>query len=509
MRGLHSLRTEIFVGAVLLLATAVGGVAWTLIVRQQRALTEELQRTALLQARNVALSSERALLRDDPEFELCPLVRRLIDSTPLVRDVTIVDARNRIQGHVDLVRIGTPWNARLAGAEPVVLAELGPGERLYRTPDACIVVTPVRSAGRDVGRVALVYSTAHLREQIRQARDLTLSIAGGALGLALLLGGVLFRRIAHPLDAMMAGVRRLAAGELGTRIDVDTRNELGELAAAFNAMSRRLRSARDQLVAKERMDRELELAAEIQHSLLPRDVRPPDGFEIATAYHAATEVGGDYVDVIPRDDGRLVMVVADVAGKGVPGLVLMAMVKTAVQQLAATEASPEAMLRRLNATLHGTVRETLFVTMWLGVLDPGSGTVTCANAGHNPMVVYDAATGVPRAIRLDGVPLGPFGGKAFDATIRNVRLDLRPGDVLLQYTDGLNESRSPGGAQFGLERIVDHVARLGRHGPRAVLEGLERAERTFRGDAPRIDDITLLVVGMTAARARRHAEPVV
>ncbi len=452
----HSLRTQILIGVVLLLGSTVAAVGYALIVHQQETLTEEMERTVVLQGRNVALTSEKPLLRNDPEFELYPLVGRMLQETPDIRSLVITDADGTVQGHRDLVRVGKKWSPDFSGLVRQDPGLLGPDEQFYAGEAGYVFVTPVRSAGRIVGWVYLDYSRERLNEGIRAATRITIQLSAGALAVALFLSALLFRHISGPVGALMRGVATLAGGNLGARIEVPTRNEFGVLARAFNNMSRRLETARDELITKERMDRELEIAADIQHSLIPKTSSAPAGIEVAHSYHAANEVGGDYVDVIEMARARTAFVMADVAGKGVPGLVVMAMVKTLVQQLCATESSPAVILRHLNASLHRNIGRNLFVTMFVGILDADTSTLSFSNAGHNPLFIYDGRAGTIRSFRMDGVPLGPFAPDFFNATVRDYQLTLAPGDLVLQYTDGLNESRTRSGKPFGLDRV--HVA---------------------------------------------------
>jgi len=496
---LRSLRTQILAGAVLMLGATVASVGYALIVHQDDTLTSEMERTVILQARNVALSSEKPLLRADPEFELFPLVRRLIEESPDITSVVITNADGIVQGHRDLVRVGKPFRPDFRGYTRDEPGNLAPGEQFYSGPAGFEFVTPVRSADRLVGRVYLNYSRDRLTAGIRSATRITIQMSAAALLLGLALSLILFRHISGPVTVMMRGVSALGHGQLGARIDIHSKNEFGVLAGAFNEMSGRLETAREELIVKERMDRELELAAEIQQSLIPAHTRLPEGIEIAHSYHAASQVGGDYVDVIEMPHTRVGIVMADVAGKGVPGLVVMAMVKILAGQLYATETSPSKILRRINASLHQNIRRNLFVTMFAGVYDVGTSTLLFSNAGHNPLFVYGASGDATRSFRMDGVPLGPFAPAQFDDTVREYEIELAPGDLVLQYTDGLNESRAQRGDVFGFDRIRNHVARYAGSGPTALVDHLVASERRFRGNAPQADDITLLALRAMAS----------
>lgn len=502
MRGrvgtMHSLRTQLLIGAVLLLGVTVAAVGYFLILHQQSVLTAEMEKTVILQGRNVALLSQKLLLRDDPEFELFPLVTRIRASTPRVESIVIVDEEGVIQGHEDLVRVSTVYRPDLDAYDKDSSALLKEGESLYQDGEAYVFVTPVTGPARDIGAVYLRYSKQDLYTGIQNAFRITaiVSVAALLLGVALSFG--FFRHISRPLQVMLGGVETIASGKLDTTIEMPTRNEFGILADAFNDMAQRIARARDELISKERMEREIELAHEIQLSLLPPKRTPPSGFEISHHYEPANEVGGDYVDVIPLGDNRTALTMADVSGKGVPGLVVMAMVKALVQELALSSESPRSIVRRLNKALHGNVKDSMFVTFFIGILDGHTGRLTMSNAGHNPLVIYSRDQDDTRLLKMSGPPLGPFPPAVFDPLIESYDVELRPGDLVLQYTDGLNESRNADGKLFGIPGITRLTKMFGSGGAEAMVRKLVEAEEEYRGESGQFDDITLLALSAVA-----------
>jgi serine phosphatase RsbU (regulator of sigma subunit) len=491
---LRSLRTQLLGGAVILLCLSVAAVGYFLILHQEHILTDEMQKTIILQGRNIAQSAEKSLLHADPEFELYPLVTRLIEDNRRITSITIVDANGRIQGNEDLVMISKSFTPDLAPYAPAAAAFLRPDESLFQNSDEYLLATPVVSTDRAVGTVYLTYSKADLHAGVRAALRLTLSISLGVLLLGIAGSFVFFRHISRPLRAMLDGVRRVGEGDLESRISMPTRNEFSILADAFNDMSHRIAVSQRELIAKERMDHELELAREIQQSLLPGAVSAPAGFEVGHYYRSANEVGGDYVDLVPAGADRIALAMADVSGKGVPGLVVMAMVKTLLQELVRASTPPVDVVRGLNRALQGSIHNNMFVTFFIAILDGRTGRVTMSNAGHNAALFFDGASGACRALKMAGPPLGLFAPEAFDGLVETHELEMRPGDTILQYTDGLNESPGAAGTQFGVERIVRTIERRSRSGATALVDALVEEEARFRGDNDQFDDITLLAL---------------
>ncbi len=481
-----------------MLSATVLGIGYGLIVYEKQLLTDSVVETVVLQGRNIALSSEKSLLRHDPEFELFPLVERLMSKNDEIENITIVDREGVIQGHPDLTAIATPHNVTYSGRTRRTVIELRPNEQLYERDNGFDFVTPIGGENQ-TGAVHLSYSNRQLLAGIDKSIRLTFGFTLFALLLGVGAALILFRRISQPIAALMEGVDHFAEGDLTHHIDLGVRNEFRVLAASLNDMATRVDHARRDMIAKERMEGELELAREIQQSLLPSPQGTTPGLTIKHSFTSAFEVGGDYVDYLPLPDGRTAIVVADVAGKGVPGLIVMAMVKVLVNRLLTVSPSPRQVIRGLNSAIQANTNKNTFVTAFVGLVDPVANTLVFSNAGHNPTLLYSAQTRKVSSAKLPGPPLGAFPSNVFDPTLDEKTVTLQPGDVILQYTDGLTESTNRDGDQFGTDRLARVTAQSAPNGPDALITALVNSEREFRGDAEQFDDITLLAFSLAPA----------
>ncbi len=497
----HSLRMQLFAGAIALLGITVASISYFLINYEVRLLRDEIRKAVILQGRNIALGSEKALLRADPEFELYPLVKNLLDTSESIESAVITDANGIIYGHSELRNVSKRFKLDLAGFAPTPFRFLTPAEDLYESETAFALVSPVESAGKTIGYVFLRYSKQDLNDSIRRAVLITVGLAAVALALGTLLSLVLFRRISEPMARLMDGVQELGKGHLSTKIRLKTRNEFRTLAESFNDMAERIARGQEELLIKERMDKELEIAREIQATLIPRKVPQPDQFDIALYYEPATEVGGDYADVIPLEAGRLIVVMADVSGKGVPGLVVMAMLKIMVHTLLAQGKGPVELVKELNVSIKKTMKPNMFVTLFVASLDTVSGELVYSNAGHNPLVIYDPRKKKCMSHKMAGPPLGIFPSSVFDKEVAEYTLSLEPGTVIVQYTDGLNESTNEAGHHFGVDNAITVCEAYGMDGAESVVTALARAEQAFRKGSAQTDDIALVALG-AKARAR-------
>jgi phosphoserine phosphatase RsbU/P len=240
---------------------------------------------------------------------------------------------------------------------------------------------------------------------------------------------------------------------------------------------------------KQRLEREMELAAQIQQGILPRALPAIDGFELLGWTRPARHVGGDYWDVVPLPDGRFALLVADVSGKGVSAALLVSTLHSALRLLLARGESTSGMLQAVNQHLIDFSAANKFATLLLAALDAASGEIAYVNAGHNPGVLV-RGDGVIERLGACAVPLGLLPSPAYaESTLR-----LEADDLLCIYSDGVTEAASPSDEEFGLERL-EATLLAGRSAPLPELRGtLERELREFGAGQPQGDDQTVVLL---------------
>ncbi len=498
-----SLKIQVTLLVILLIAGLVAAFSWTVVTNEKRMLLAEVIQKIILEGRNLALSSAKPLLHEDPEFELYPLVASAQEAEHDIVSIVVVDRAGTIKGHRDVLKIDRPYEQR-ADLRAVPGSGLTRGGEALRASDELIEVRiPVTDQGKTIGYVYIEYSKAGVIEAIAgiNARMLRLGAIGLIVGAALSL--LLALHITRPVSVLTRGAEAIGQGRLDTRIDVRSGKELQTLARTFNGMAQRLDENRRTLVEHERIARELEIAREIQATLLPSRLPHLPNIEMDAYYHAATEVGGDYFDLVPIDEDRLMIAVGDVAGKGVPGLVVMAMVRILVRALARNPERPAALIRQLNVLLRADMKSSMFVTLFWGILNTRDGSLDFANAGHMPLVVYRASRRAVDAFRATAKPLGVFSDEIFSSGLEDHRITLEPGDCILQFTDGLNETRNSAGEEYGVARLKEVLAAEAGGSALCIVNELRRDLDAFRGAAPQSDDLTIVVVKATPTVAAR------
>ena len=237
---------------------------------------------------------------------------------------------------------------------------------------------------------------------------------------------------------------------------------------------------------------ELEVARTLQIAILPARFPGTGGCDGAARMIPATTMGGDFYDYIPLPDGRIGLVIADVSGKGVPAAFFMAVARTNLRDLAVRHRSPGACLAQTNDVLCGQNPLDLFVTVFYCILDPATGLLRYANGGHNPPLLRRADGAVEALSGTGGLVLGAMPGIAYP----DHELQLRPGDRLVLYTDGVTEAFNAADEAYGTERLVQDLEARGAGSAAELMEHICRGVAGFVGAAAQSDDITLVVVSV-------------
>jgi phosphoserine phosphatase RsbU/P len=244
---------------------------------------------------------------------------------------------------------------------------------------------------------------------------------------------------------------------------------------------------------KEKLANELRIAREIQLGILPSDVSqccPSSGLDIQAIMEPARDVGGDLYEVMPIGDGRVAVVIGDVSGKGIPAALFMAVTTTLVRVAAQQLERPEEILSRVNEGLIVHNPRGMFVTLFCAIFEPQTGRIICASCGHPSPVQLRSGEAPSLPFRSAGLAAGIMA----DIEIPSQALELRAGDTLVFYTDGVTEAFDPQEQQFGERRLLDCLADMAGQSSKEVLDQTLAAVRQHAGDAMQSDDITIVAV---------------
>jgi len=303
-----------------------------------------------------------------------------------------------------------------------------------------------------------------------------------AVGMA----GFMIFGLSRAVNRLSRATEAVKRGDFAVRIPARRRDQVGELQRSFNQMAGNLETLVATAAQKESLEKELQIARELQKSLIPENLPASGAVEFASLFEPSAAIGGDYFDILRLDERRLAVIIADVSGHGLSTGLRMAMIKAALLILVQEESDPEKILARLDAVVRADTQTRFFVTATLALLDFRAGTLTITNAGHPP--TYLLHQGQVEEILLPGSPLGGMG-----RTYGQRKLQLERGDVLVWLSDGLIEATNAADDVFGYDAIVQSLTGPAAS-PTEVRDRLLAAvEKHVAGEPPQ-DDRTLLVM---------------
>jgi serine phosphatase RsbU (regulator of sigma subunit) len=294
-------------------------------------------------------------------------------------------------------------------------------------------------------------------------------------------GTLLRRQPALAVEILRTVVERLRLTENAVIADLRASNR--ELVNAY----RELQAAQARLIEQERFEYELRTARQIQERMLPKALPSIGGWSLSSCWHPARSVGGDFYDCFPAGDGRVAFVLGDVTGKGIPAALVMATTCSLVRFVAEQLHTPGAMLARINDRIAADIPDKMFATCVIAVLEPATGHLRFANAGHNLPLVR-GQDGV-RSLRARGMPLGLLPEMVYEEE----EAVIAPGELLLLYSDGIVEARNPQREFFGEQRLAAHLTAWTPE--RDLTAMLCEAVTQFAGsDRAQEDDIAMFVI---------------
>ena len=303
------------------------------------------------------------------------------------------------------------------------------------------------------------------------------------------------RSISKPIIKLTDTVKNTGEGEFDKKSDIDTRDEIGDLARGFNKMQDNLKLYTENLKTvtadKERIGAELNVATQIQEDILPR-IFPAfpqrNEFDLFASMTPAKEVGGDFYDFFLVDDDHLALVIADVSGKGIPAALFMMVTKILINERTLSGGTPAEVLSIVNDRICDHNDADMFVTVWLGILEISTGKLIAANAGHDDPAICRANGEFEIVKNRHGPVIGAMEGMVY----RNFEIDLAVGDKLFLYTDGVPEATDAENNMFTLDGMLNALNEGKALAPQEILKTIWDHVNVFVGDAPQFDDLTML-----------------
>ena len=323
---------------------------------------------------------------------------------------------------------------------------------------------------------------------------------------ALVMGLALARSITSSVHELFMGTERVRQGDFSHRINIGSNDQLGDLAGSFNQMTGSIENLLQTAAEKKRLEEELRIARQIQMSLLPRGPLEFSGIGVTALCVPAREVGGDYYDFFPLGPDRLGVLIADVSGKGTSAALYMAELKGLVLSLSQIYQSPRQMLLEVNRIISENLDTRSFITMTYAVLDMAAGTMTFARAGHTPLIYFRADGTRTDVLTPSGLVVGlrvPGATEKFADLLEEQCVEVKKGDVIVLYTDGITEAMNQNSELFGDARLGRIIAEHGHLDAADLRERILREIEAFVGAADQHDDMTMILIKVEEAAAGR------
>jgi len=348
---------------------------------------------------------------------------------------------------------------------------------------------------KKIGIAIIGISDSIIRDEVASAIKVIMLISLGILGISIIASIILASVTVKPIKILSKGAAIIGKGDLDYLIEIDTTDELGQLANEFNTMTSMIKDAKEKEIESRVMEEQLEVAKEIQEGLNPIAFYEKGGIEIKGFTRAAKGVGGDYFDYIDIDEYRIGALISDVSGKGVPASLVMVMIKTVfMSSISMKDIDCASVVRAINDSLSAGMAIDKFATLFFMIYDRRTEELSFANAGHGPLLCYRKSLHSCTATKLDGVPIGIMD----DVEYKQAKVKLFPGDMIVLYTDGVSEMRNAEKEEFGAERVYQLMMENNEMNANDFVELLVDEVDTFKGDVPPHDDETMLVFKRTS-----------
>jgi len=509
-----SLRTKVSVFGTAILLAVVLGTYFVAYRKLAQTIAANFERKLEDLAEGLASASAEGIFNQN-DLMLSSLTAKTREDHPELTSLVIVDREGKVWadpfGPWQLLSVYRPppqVSAEPAGVPQRFTVTENPAHSKTGNPveTRYYLAQNIHSGKSRLGSVHLSVSAAGLEAELVQARSFLIQICLTVFLFGGLAIWVLGAYLSRPFRRLTEGLRRVKEGEAG--VPVTGKDEFGQIARTVNEITAYFKKSQKELLEQHKLRHEMELAQEVQQAFLPAEFPKIEGMELAAWYQSAREVGGDFFDFFPAGKGLLGIAVADVSGKGVPGALGMAMVRTALRLEAKGETSPAEILCRVNRLAAEGIARNMFVTIFLVLFDTVGRKLFFSSAGHLPMLLYRAAEKKVFRYNPSGLPVGltlPEGTR-FEERIKVEELKLEKGDFFLLYTDGIVEAADGNGRRFGLDQLTKLVESSAGLSAEALLGRLKAELAGFVGEPGWADDVTALIVKDKAVAAENITE---
>lgn len=498
MGRMFTIRVKFSVYTFLIMLTIIAGAYLFIDNRTTKNIHQHLTDKVSSLSKTIADQAGGYILNRRSDVEFDELVRSYVRANPELNMVILVDTLGDI--------LADSRDIRNLHQEYIRPPDISVGEvgipQVYQTEQGKLIHLShnIVNGGRRIGMVHIAYTDRRLAEQINVERRKIIILT--IIGLAFGVGGIylLSNYFVSPIVRIVERVRKFSSGDIETELPLEGVEEYFEISKALNEMMSRLRRDRKNIIERERVAKEIEVAGQIQKTLLPKELPNIPGLSLDAFYRAASRISGDLYDVFRIDDTHFCMVVADVAGKGIPASLVMSVLRTVIRILAKGKRSSKDILTAVDGYIKDDIPPGIFITIFMAVYCIDSRKLNFVSAGHNPLIYLTPKKGEVMLLNPPGVPLGlPLSGEnAFADRLDEHMIKINAGDKLFIYSDGITEAMNRTSEKYGLERLIAIFNSQIHNGnyadpkeiTRLILSDIDR----HCGQATQTDDITFITI---------------
>ncbi len=498
MGRMFTLRVKFSVYTFLIMLVIIAGSYLFIDNRTTRNIHQHLHDTVTSLSKTIADQAGGYILNRRAEVEFDDLARSYLRANPELNRLVLIDTSGSILADTrDIRNLAKKYEppddiiSEIIGRPQTYSAEQE--ERHY-------LIQPIIDRGTNYGQVHISYSSRLLSKSIDKARQKVIFLT--IIGLAFGIGGIylLSNYFVSPIVRITERVRKFSSGDIETELPLEGMEEYFEISKALNEMMTRLRRDHENIIEREKIAKEIEVAGQIQKTLLPEKLPDVPGLRLDAYYRAASRISGDLYDVFKIDDNNYCLLVADVSGKGIPASLVMSVLRTVIRIMAVGKTRAHTILDAVNDYIKNDIPAGIFITIFLSVYNAETKKLNFVSAGHNPLIYCSKNEDDIKIINPPGIPLGlPLQGDInFADKLRPMTLEIHDDDTLFIYSDGVTEAMDRTGKKYGLEKLMsifeERVAGNSRLGPKdisqLILDDIDR----HCGLAAQADDITFITV---------------
>lgn len=490
--GGGSLRIRFSAWTLLIILILVSGGYYYLNSRSSKYIHSRLEKTIGALCSTIASQAYGYIINQRSDVEFDDLVVSYERANEVLVSILVVDSSGRILADS---RGPSRLHSRCDSSTMMMIAN-GESQTFFKLNDSvAYAVRQIDYGGTLLGSVVMAYTSESIEAELRQARHVILMITGAGLLIGIIGIYLLSNYFVRPIGRIVDRVRRFTQGDLESQLPLTGAVEFYEISKALNELIMRIRRDRKNIVEREILHKEMQMAELIQKALIPSRLPIIQGYEVGTIYKAARMVGGDLFDVVRIDDNYFGVAVADVSGKGIPASLVMSMVRTALRLEARHNRSARDILIKLNNFVADDIKQGMFVTIFLAVIETNTGRINIASAGHNPAIHYVSRSGEAHLLNPPGMPVGIKVDQVdFADSLREQSLILEKEDVLLIYTDGVTEGRGSKNIPYGSERLIELLKEHSGLSASNMAGNIEEDIIRFIGKNDQHDDITMVIL---------------